>query len=422
MKVTVFCILAIIFFNCCLFDGLSSSICCLGDDKNSASEIQKMSEEELRAALEKSEIGQEDERLLLEIVRRGGDGWKQYLATRYDACMKLINSPLPANPSANELLSRIRLNSLNLLTALRRIQNKPAPLQILVAGKLELTYPLHRKPSFTILIVNLDEEKQAVYGFTRGGNDRSGRLARWRFEVRDEKGEMLPIESPPNPFIGGGICGRETLEYGESWKTELPLGKYVNLTAPGKYRVRLFYHNQVEIVDSKDISDLITFQSAEIKLEVTPLNVIVTDNERQNARRWISELPDAGPVKMEMGGIVESEEFLDPLSPAGRLQSMYTSAVPDLIDAALDENLKPGQCAWVLGLLFAITGHNDPRPRYIDGVEKMESESNIIGAYEYVYSGGRGSFHNGSVSPEKQRAFAERWRVWKTNQYYIIGK
>ena len=132
------------------------------------------------------------------------------------------------------------------------------------------------------------------------------------------------------------------------------------------------------------------------------------------SEKWISELPEAGPVKMAIG-IIESEKLLDPKSPPGRLQQMYTKAIPDLIDAALDSNLKPGQRAWVLGMLFAITGHNDPRGSLgLDGSE-------VIGSYVAEDAdGGRSSCNGGEIDLTKQRAFANKWRVWKTDHYYTI--
>ena len=132
-----------------------------------------------------------------------------------------------------------RLSNLHLLTALRRVQKKPDPLRILVAGKLKRGYSLQEKPRFTLLLTNLDEEKQPVTGFTVGGDYRTGRLARWRFEVRDEKGRLLPIIGP-GLLMGGGLGHWETLEYGESWKAELPLESYVHISAPGKYTLPAF--------------------------------------------------------------------------------------------------------------------------------------------------------------------------------------
>ena len=130
--------------------------------------------------------------------------------------------------------------------------------------------------------------------------------------------------------MGGGIFWRQTLEYGESWETDLPLESYVDLAAPGKYTMQVFYHNGVAIADRGDISDLITAHSAEIKLEVRPIRVWVTEKQRQEARKWIAALPDAGRVKMELGGLVEDDNFLDRHSVPGRLQGMATRRSPIL--------------------------------------------------------------------------------------------
>jgi hypothetical protein len=374
-------------------------------------EIRKWTDGRLRAEVEKADLGREDERLLLEIVRRGGHEWQDFLAARYDALMRFIESP-SAKDSPMEAVGRWWRSNLHLLTALRRLQSKPDPLRILVAGKLDVSYSLHQKPQFTLLITNLDEAKQTVTGFTDGGHDRSGRLARWRFEIRDQNGRMLPIRTPFG-FMGGGIYTRATLKYFESWSTTLRLRDYVDVPAPGRYSLRVFYHNEVEIDGSADINDRITSRSEEMTFEVTRLRISLSDKMRQEAREWISQLPDAGPVKMAIG-IIEQKAFLDPDSAPGQLQRMYTSAVPDLIDAALDPKLTTGQRAWVLGLLFAITGHNDPRD-----MEHFFAGSAILGSFEYI-GDGTGSRPGGQIDVKKQRAFAEKWRVWKTNGYYSI--
>ena len=373
-------------------------------------EARSWSDEQLRAAIEKTQLGQESELLLLEVVHRGGQRWMEYLANRHDALMRFSDQP-PAD--YDDIVSLTISSNLHLLTALRRVQKKPDPLRILVAGKLNLSYTLNQRPLFRILIVNLDEEKEAVLGFTVGGNDRSGRLARWRIEVRDEEGKMLPVKRI-FAAMRGGISTFQGLEYFESWHTTLPLENYVEIEAPGNYTMRILYHNDVAIVDRGDIEHRIVSRSPEMKLQVRPLSVSVTNAEREAARRWIAELPNSGPVKM-MIGIIESPEFLNPTSPPGRLQSMYTSAVPDLIDAALDPMLEPGKRAWVLGILFAITGHNDPRHVR----ESLFSPNEIIGAYEYC-GAGKGAVSGGRVDPVKQWAFAVRWRVWKEESYYVI--
>jgi hypothetical protein len=93
---------------------------------------------------------------------------------------------------------------------------------------------------------------------------------------------------------------------------------------------------------------------------------------------------------------------------------MYTKAIPDLIDAALDPDLTPGKRAWVLALLTGITGHNNPCDGFFSGPQ-------ILGAYELV-SGESRETGRGRIDPEQQTAFAEKWRAWKTDGCFIIEK
>lgn len=377
-------------------------------DGKAREDLTKWTDTELHKAIESSRPGSEDERQLSEVVRRGGDDWKKLLLDRNRAFSELLE-----HPDAAAERRRWDLCNLNLLTALRRVEGKPDPLRVLVAGKRKLTRSLHHKLEFSALVVNLDIEKKTLHGLTRGGNDRSGRLERWRFEIRDEKGEALPCIQQFG-FMGGGIFSMQDLESDESWQTELLLRKYVLVSKPGKYKMRPHYHNNAVIARSESIDGLITAQSDEIELEVTPINVSVTEKEREQARKWIARLPEEGPVKILMDGVIESPKHLDPTSPPGELQRMYTDAIPDLIDAALDPDLTPGKRAWVLGLLTGITGHNNPCDGLFDGAE-------ILGDYEYESSGASGS-GGGKISPTKQKGFAEKWRVWKTDRYFKIEK
>ena len=180
----------------------------------------------------------------------------------------------------------------------------------------------------------------------------------------------------------------------------------------------------LSLVTDRDVGDLIVSRSGEMKLTVRPIRVRVTEKDRHQAREWISQLPDEGPVKMLLGRTLEDKRFLDPSSPAGRLRREHRRAIPDLVDAALDPKLTPGRRAWVLGLLFAITGHNDPRELghpLAELITRMSErrEGTILGPYKYEGEG-TGSRRQGEIDPVKQREFAERWRVWKEKGYYVV--
>jgi hypothetical protein len=371
-------------------------------------DLSKWDNRKLQESIESKTPGSEDERQLAEAARRGGEAWKKVLVERHKAYLALREKP-----AEKDDFRRCFSCDLNLLTALRRIEKKPDPLRVLITGKHKRSHSLRDRLEFSAVVINQDADKAIIHSLTKGGNDRSGRLERWRFEIRDEKGEMLPFIDH-FAFGGGGISTTQDLEFGESWEVKLPLRNYVLIDKPGKYKLRLQYHDRAEIAESKNIEDLFTAQSEDIELEIDPIVVHVTEAERKQAREWIAKLPEEGPVKILMDGVVESPKDLPPDSPPGHLQRMYTDAIPDLIDAALDPDITPGKRAWVLGLLTGITGHNNPCGGFLGGAD-------ILGSYEYRSMGARGS-GTGNVDPKKQKAFAEKWRPWKTDEYFKIVK
>ena len=371
-------------------------------------DLTKWTDKQLRQAIESSQLGSEVEAQLSEVVRRGGDDWKKLLKDKNAAFTE--GKAFPNELEQRRFWPRC---DLDLLTAMRRLNGQPDPLQVLIIGKHQRSYSLHNQLDFNAVVVNLDTEKATIHGLTNGGNYRSGRLERWRFEIRNENGDLLPCIEQFG-LMGGGISTFQNLAYGESWQVNLPLRNYVQLSKPGKYKLRLHYHNHSEIARNETIAGLLTAHSDEIELEITPIRVSATDQERAEARQWIAKLPEEGPVKILMGGVIASPKQLPPDSPAGRLQRMHKDAIPDLIDAALDGELTPGKRAWVLALLTGITGHNNPCDEFFSG-------GSILGAYEYSSAHSRRS-GSGKIDPIKQKAFAEQWRVWKTDGYFTMEK
>ena len=76
--------------------------------------------------------------------------------------------------------------SLEALTKLRRSQKKPDPVTIEVELPKNSHATTRDLPKFRVALKNVDVEKLAVK-FKYDGDYRSGRLARWRFEVRDSR-------------------------------------------------------------------------------------------------------------------------------------------------------------------------------------------------------------------------------------------
>jgi len=191
--------------------------------------------------------------LLAEMIRRNRPDFREQVA-RWVA-----NPPMDTTFNIKE--------NLELLAALRRMEGKPDPLHILVSGSQVVECTTATLPTIEVSIRNVDVGKEAV-GFQVGGDYRSGRQARWRFEVRDEEGNLTPVK-PQSGGGGGGKFLRKMLEFRQSYETKLEMGKYVEPLTPGRYRVRVLYHDLYPIADI-DFPNLILFSSDPFELIVRP--------------------------------------------------------------------------------------------------------------------------------------------------------
>ena len=400
---------------------------------------EKLSDDQLRQALNDPDSawpheGKRD-RLLTEVIRRGGEHWERELrdwilalqerldARRAKTTQRLSPSGKEAATPEGPQAKRPDLapgtlpappGCVELMTAIRRLQKKPDPLQVLALGKRSVWCKFDSLPQFQVLLINLDADRQPV-AIQAGGDYRSGRQARWRIVVRDAKGRELP-EKPAPDGTGGGFTGYQTLEYGESWTTHLNTTDYLEIDRPGDYRVEILYHDRITIADRDKIEGLIVCKSPLMSLHVEPVDIELGTQERRAMRRWIANLPTKGPVKLLSGSYAESvHNYIPPDSSCGRLLAAGWKAVPDLIDAALDPELHPVRRAQVLALLTSITCCNDPR-----------QEFGVLGSYECRASGWREiggqalsrseqSVSAGEVDAKAALKFAQRWRGWKDN-------
>jgi hypothetical protein len=160
--------------------------------------------------------------------------------------------------------------NLELLTALRRAQGKPDPLQIEISLVDPKTISMEpQAPAVQARITNVDAEKQPVH-FTRGGDYRGGRRERWRATLTDEWGRAVR-DSNFQSWIGGGIASLGPFEFGavDADGHAFDLRRYVAPARSGKYRLQLFYHNQLNLADEPDMTGLIVMKSK-------PLDVVIS--------------------------------------------------------------------------------------------------------------------------------------------------
>ncbi len=373
---------------------------------------------------------------LSEIARRGGQKWEAVLSARLRAMrqrrkelarqeeqtrarVEQAGQPDEKVLDAVAPLERERedLRDLELLTVLRRVQKRHDPVMILLSGKSGRCCDLDEPPVFDARLTNVDVQGEPIH-IQAGGDYRSGRQARWRIEVRDAKGRLLP-EEPCRSGIGGGILDYQTLKFGESWETRLRMPSFVEINTPGEYTVRILYHDQYPIADFDRPAGLVCCRSVPIELRVFPVTVKLTDPQRRQFRKWIGALPKTGQVTVFGAGRRHKEKRVQPSDrPEKDLFAAGWKVVLDLAEAATDPKLAPVQRAWVLGLLYSITGFHNPRfAENVIGPHEFKDPGYAIWSSTVRSSGGSSGFvlsfvRNEKIDPAKQREFAKRWQQW----------
>ena len=212
------------------------------------------------------------------------------------------------------------------------------------------------------------------------------------------------------------------LKYGESWETVLDLRNFISTPPPGRYQLQVFYHNTKTIADEDDLSHLIVSKSAAIPIVIEPTVIVRSNADVRKARNLIAKLSPAEKLKVVAGSYGPwAHGFVAPDSPQGKLLEMGLKAVPPLIDALCHDDLRLHQQAFILSVLFSITGENDPR--------------NCFGLGEYgylegpwaVFGGPPGGSKNGgigiassgwvegTIDPIDLHQLAAVWGQWMTS-------
>jgi len=367
---------------------------------------------------EEREAESDVEVVLVELTRRGGKEVEKLLVEqlqkrrkrRFAAEKRLKTLKTGKDDDAISQQYTLILNlskNLHFLTALRRVQKKPDPLVIEVKDTVKLNATTRRLPMVSVALRSADIEKTPVW-IREGGNNRSGRQARWRFEVRDSTGKLLPTREIVS-FIGGGLSTQGFLRFGERWKTVLNMNRFVRIPNPGKYTVRLHYHNTATIVDvptTQDLKNYIVSSSKSFKLNVTkhPKRVIqLRSGSRRNAEALLRQLNAAKRVKIVGGKYDKSfHSFVPPKSAPGQLLQMKWQAVPVLLEKLVHKNTSLRKRAWILSLLYSISGEDDLDPTTF-------REGNVLPDYILKYSTGGQTKIGGSISRKHQMAFINRW-------------
>ena len=255
-------------------------------------------------------------------------------------------------------------------------------------------------PSFQVALTNIDPDRLAVH-LQRGGDYRSGRLSRWRFEVIDSAGREMP-DSRNFRLRRGRTFHLEPLAFGQTWTQDLPMSDYEYPLPPGKYSVRILFHNRAHIAYMNKVDDLMVSSSAAITLTVRPITVQDDPTVATRVMNLMAQIQPEQPLKIVAGTYDEwAYDFVPRDSPRGQLLTIGLPAVLPLIDALEDPELSTQRRALILTLLFSLTGLNTPVV-YFWPAGDGQTPDGIVGPFEMrtgpwnVSGGGQGSGWRGS--------------------------
>src|SRR5262245_6487399 len=217
-----------------------------------------------------------------------------------------------------------------LLTALRRAQGKADPLSLTVKLGSRPPWAEHYAgPCLQVIIKNEDVFKESVW-FEDGGDDRGGRRERWRFQLTDDRGNQV-LDSNYAPMMGGGVSSCGPLAFGDTGSrfNFFELRKYVAPPQPGRYTLRVFYHNNVSIADERDTSSLIVFKSEPISVIVHNPSPRSANQRRSDSRRPLTVL--AGCAVLAMASVVSRMWRSDwNLLPISRRDTIWCALIVSL--------------------------------------------------------------------------------------------
>ncbi len=343
---------------------------------------------------------------LKEMARRGGEHWRTYLVEVFEHRRKPKRHHGYLRGSAD----------LEVFTALRRLEGKDDPIEVVVtkAGPMEFVFP--ELPVFRVGLRNRDPSGQSFI-MQKGGNYRTGRLTRWRVEVRDENGDPIGVhrEWGPGYQFGGGAASHEIFPTGETWRcADLPLRNYLDLPGLGTYTVTIQYHDQARIVDVVDATPLIVSSSDEVSFAWVAREVSITPEEAARMRGLLEKLYEKEPI------LFFRSPYDARMSPWGRTMPSVAEEIylegwkmlPILFDA-LQEDQDLHHRAWLLAMLESMTGLNTHGRRYraFGEYRSIEGPRPPGGHFGRPDWGGRGS--DGGLTREGQAQLIADWERYR---------
>lgn len=349
----------------------------------------------------------EFESALSEISLRERNGWPDFLK-------QLL---IDARKSGDVVRAHVDPLDWQILTVLRRLENKPQPLLIEVEPLPAFEWDFPSLPALQISARRHPEETEDFH-FMFGGDYRTGRQARWTILLWNHQGELLDRRMRGGGFGGGWFSMKPLGD--QIWQTALLPASFLETPLPsGRYIGCVVYHNREAIAEIRDLGNMVLSYSAPFEFEVIPRKIEASNLPEEEIIKLIHALPGEGRARILSATYTEgAHEFIRPDSPAGMLLKEGWPVVPLLLKHLDDPDLNPTQRAWGFGILHSITSCRNPTEwRGVVGpyVQKtggfvVEHLVNGKATGGGVGFGGRRSAWGGEIDPDAQKDFLEDLR------------
>jgi hypothetical protein len=384
--------------------------------------LARLSDDELQKTYESRKTTSGTRRLdveacLVEMGRRKSDRWKKYLEKELAALHPAAKAKKAKSGKGHdgEEDAGEAAADLSLLTALRRAQGKPDPLALVLGAPPPYDAIFPETPKVAFSLKNVDAAKE-TFGFTEGGSYRSGRFARIHVEATGPDGARVPVRTQFG-MMGGGMSGRGRLAAGESHPGEVKLGDFISFPGPGVYQVRLSYHDSEEIANDDRIDGFVVATSPEFTVRLKSQSVTVKRAELDALKEKFKSIDFTEKVPLVAGHWSADLKFDGaPKTPQDHVFRAGYAAVPMLLELLDDATLTIEQRSWVFGLLWDITGINNPEHGEFfaavkDPVWLTDWPGSLVKTAPNFNEFGTTS---GGGWPDHQKGLAARWKLMKS--------
>ncbi len=267
-----------------------------------------------------------------------------------------------------------------------------------------------------IRLKNVDASKE-TFGITAGGSYRSGRFERVHVEAFDQDGVRVPVRTQFGIGIGGGMSSRATLAPGETMGAEVKLQDFIDFPAPGIFQVRIAYHDEVDIAREPQVDSYVASWSPKFEVRIRAKPIVVARAAVDALKGEFRKIDFTKKVPLVSGHWrVELRFEGEAVLPEDRIFRAGWTAVPALLELLDDATLTIEQRSWVFGLLWDITGMNNPEtgdhrvavkdPEWL-GTWPTAIDDTRPGWNEFGKSSGGGW-------PEHQKLLTARWKSMKS--------